>query len=346
MPGEGLEEGVVGEDADVLWEVGVVDAGGGQAEHFGGEECSEAERSGSGDDDFSEFFALDVIDDFEDGWEAEFLEFVFREFEFSDGLEVFEWEAACGGFGGAGDDGEVAALGQGGLGHAADGGGDAVDVIEGVGEPRAAMVFEEVGAGACEGVADVGEPGAVGGLALEGVDVGGEEEKDGDHGAGGLDGFDEAAGGDFAHGFVEEAVGELVGEEVGHDEGAALGFLDAAGVACEERFEVGVVEVGGEFLPEGGAAGFGEFEDFAAGDALCDEADFFFPGKLGGVFAFQEAGEGAFDELEGGALGLGELGFGELEEDVVEAVGDGEGAAGGATGAAVAATDAVEEFGR
>ncbi len=45
-PGEGLEEAVIGEDADVLRKIGVINAAGAQAEHLRGDERDEAHGAG------------------------------------------------------------------------------------------------------------------------------------------------------------------------------------------------------------------------------------------------------------------------------------------------------------
>ncbi len=73
VPGQALEEAILGEDADVLREIGVVNAAGLEIEHLAREERGETDRAGRADDDLGKVFALDVIEHLEDGREAELL---------------------------------------------------------------------------------------------------------------------------------------------------------------------------------------------------------------------------------------------------------------------------------
>src|SRR5262249_9048713 len=91
-PRDAFQKAVLGKDADVLRKVGVINAAGLQVEHLGGEQPSQSNRAGRADDDLSESFPLDVIQHLQNWRETQFLEFVFRQLEFADGREVFDWD--------------------------------------------------------------------------------------------------------------------------------------------------------------------------------------------------------------------------------------------------------------
>ena len=120
----------------------MIDAAGAEAEHLCREQGDEADGAGGGDDDLGEFLALDVIDDLEDGREGELLEFVLGQLEFADGLEILDRDGPRGDLEAGGDDDDLLAGGDARGGHLADGIGDAVDVLEGIGEPGAFAVLK------------------------------------------------------------------------------------------------------------------------------------------------------------------------------------------------------------
>ena len=90
VPRHAFEKTVVGQDTDVLREIGMINPARLQVQHLGGEEGSETNRSWRADDDLGESFTLDVIEHSEDGRETELLQFVFGQFEFADRLKVFD----------------------------------------------------------------------------------------------------------------------------------------------------------------------------------------------------------------------------------------------------------------
>ncbi len=200
----------------------------------------EADGAGRGDDELGEAFALDVIEHLQDGREAELLQLVLGQLEFADGREIFDGNIVDADGVSRGDDGEVVAFGDAAGGEAADGVGDAVDVLERVGEPGAFVIAQEGREPAGEGAREAGEPGAVGRLRAESVGVGEEGADDGEEQAHLADGLDDVAGGELFDEAGEEAEGELIDEVIGDDEGAALGLGDVADFAGEELFDIGV----------------------------------------------------------------------------------------------------------
>ena len=89
-PGQAFEKTVLGQDANVLRKIGVIDSAGLQVQHLGGEQSAQSDRARRADDDFGELFALDVIEDLENWREAQLLQFVFRQFEFADRPEILD----------------------------------------------------------------------------------------------------------------------------------------------------------------------------------------------------------------------------------------------------------------
>src|SRR5713101_7624020 len=142
-PSHAFEEAVFGEDADVLRKIGVINAAGLQVEHLGREQRSEADRSRRADDDFGESFSLDVIEHLQNRRETQFLEFILRQFEFANRPKIFDWNIVDLQLA-SGRDNDQFFSGRGsGRSHFPDGGRDAVDIFEGVREPRALSVLQD-----------------------------------------------------------------------------------------------------------------------------------------------------------------------------------------------------------
>ena len=100
-PGKAFEKTVLGQDADVLRKIGVINAARLQVQHLRREQPAETDRSRRADDDLGELFALDVIEDLQNGREAQLLQLVFRQFEFADRPEILDrnvvdLQVACG----------------------------------------------------------------------------------------------------------------------------------------------------------------------------------------------------------------------------------------------------------
>ncbi len=88
-PRHAFQKTVLSQNADVLREIGVINAAGLQVEHLGREQRRQSNRAGRADDDLGEFFPLDVIQHLQDRRETQFLQLVFRQLEFADRLEIF-----------------------------------------------------------------------------------------------------------------------------------------------------------------------------------------------------------------------------------------------------------------
>ena len=89
-PRDAFEEAVLGQDADVLREIGVINAARLQIEHFGREQAGQPDRARRADDDLSEFFALNIVENLKNRREAELLQLVFGQFEFANRREIFD----------------------------------------------------------------------------------------------------------------------------------------------------------------------------------------------------------------------------------------------------------------
>ncbi len=142
-PGHAFEKAVFGEDADVLRKIGVINAAGLQVEHLGRKQRSEADRSWRADDDFGESFSLDVIEHLQNRRETQFLQFVFGQLEFADRSKILDWDIVDLQFAEGRDDDQFLSGRSSGRGHFANGGRDAVDIFERVGEPRTLSVLQD-----------------------------------------------------------------------------------------------------------------------------------------------------------------------------------------------------------
>ena len=142
-PGHALEEAVLGEDADVLRKIGVINAAGLQVEHLGREQRSEANRSWRTDDDFGESFSLDVIEHLQNRRETELLEFILRQFKFTDRSKIFDRNVVDLQLASGGDDDQLFSGRGSGRSHFPDGGRDTVDIFEGVREPGTLSVLQD-----------------------------------------------------------------------------------------------------------------------------------------------------------------------------------------------------------
>ena len=143
IPRETFEKAVLGQDADVLRKIGVINAARLQVEHLGREQAAETDRPRRADDDFSELFALDVIENLEERREAELLQFVFRAIRIrrSAGSSSIGMSSICESLR------EVTTISSSPAAaplarHFANGGGDAVDVFKRIGEPGALCDFK------------------------------------------------------------------------------------------------------------------------------------------------------------------------------------------------------------
>ena len=91
-PRHAFEEAVFSKNADVLGKISMINATRLQVEHLGREQSRQSNRPGRADDDLSEFFPLHVIQHLENRRETQFLQFVFGQFKFADGREIFDWD--------------------------------------------------------------------------------------------------------------------------------------------------------------------------------------------------------------------------------------------------------------
>ena len=119
----------------------MIDAAGLQVEHLGGEQPGQADRARRADDDLGKFLALNVIEHLQNGREAQFLQFVFGQLELADRREVLDRDIVDLELVARSHHDQFFARGCAGRGHFANGGGDAVDVFERVGEPGALAIF-------------------------------------------------------------------------------------------------------------------------------------------------------------------------------------------------------------
>src|SRR6266581_2996948 len=141
-PRHAFEEAVVSKNPDVLGEIGVINAARLQVEHLGCEQSRQSNRPGRADDDLSEFLPLYVIQHLENRRETQFLQFVFGQFKFADGREIFDWDVADLQVASGSYDDEFLPAGCSSRGHFPDGSGYAVNVFESVREPGAFAILQ------------------------------------------------------------------------------------------------------------------------------------------------------------------------------------------------------------
>ena len=98
IPREGFHERIVGEDPDILREVGVVDPDRAEPEGFRGRERAEPGRARRADDDLGEPAAFEVVKNLEDRRKTQPLELILGQLEFPDRLEIFERDPVVGNF--------------------------------------------------------------------------------------------------------------------------------------------------------------------------------------------------------------------------------------------------------
>ena len=78
MPRHTFEKGVVGQNANILRKIGVINPARLQVQHFGREQRRQSNRPRGTDNDFAETFALNVIEHPHDWRETELLQLVLR----------------------------------------------------------------------------------------------------------------------------------------------------------------------------------------------------------------------------------------------------------------------------
>lgn len=98
LPGQIGQVVVLGQVPHVLHEVGVIDAGGPQAQQPGGGQAGQPHRAGRGDDQLVDAVSLDILEDFQKGREGEHLRFVFRHGEGPTGWKFFRSILVSGAF--------------------------------------------------------------------------------------------------------------------------------------------------------------------------------------------------------------------------------------------------------
>ena len=266
IPGQRLHEGVIREDADILREVGVVDADRAQAKHLCSCESAEACRPRCADDQLRETSPLEMIENLEHGRKAEALQFILGKLEFANGLEVFQWDPMVCNLRAAGHDCDIVAGRHTGCSHFADRGRDAVDILKRVGEPRPLFVFQKLWHLA--GYRQSSLPHPIPLRQAECVDVGTEQGHDRRQGNDCLDAFKKLSPRNLLDEFRDETVADLVRDEICHQEGPALGFSDSGRVPCHGSLEFRLVQSLRKLFPEGHIARLCYFENFPCEDAL------------------------------------------------------------------------------
>src|SRR5438477_12253548 len=78
MPGYAFHETIVGQNADVLRKVGVINAACLQVQHLRRRQCRQPDGSRSANNNFSESLALNVVEHAQNRWETEFLQLILR----------------------------------------------------------------------------------------------------------------------------------------------------------------------------------------------------------------------------------------------------------------------------
>src|SRR5207248_11621431 len=91
-PRHAFEEAVFGKNADVLRKIGVINAARLQVEHLGCKQTCESDRPWSADNNLGKFFPLNVIKDSKNRRKAQLLQLVFRQLEFTNWLEILDWD--------------------------------------------------------------------------------------------------------------------------------------------------------------------------------------------------------------------------------------------------------------
>src|SRR6202022_1308888 len=142
-PGHAFPKTVVGQNANVLREIGVIDATGLQVEHFRSEQSSQPDRAWCTNDDLGKFFPLDVIEHLQNWREAELLQFVFRKFELADRREILDRDIVDLEFAARSHHDQFLPRSRAGRGHFANCRGPAVHVFERVGEPGALAILQD-----------------------------------------------------------------------------------------------------------------------------------------------------------------------------------------------------------
>ena len=249
-------------------EIGVVNAAGPQAQHFGRQQGGDSHRARRADDEFRKPLALDVIEHLEDGREAQFLELVFGQLKLADWREVFDRDVADLEGGAGGHHHQLAPLGDAGRREFANRVCHAVDVLQGVGKPRPLRVAQAGREFAAQLPTRFAQPWPVRGLAAERVKIRAERAQDRRQNAQLLDGLNEVARRGLLHKPREKPERKLVGEKVGDDKRPALGFLDSLRFLRQQRFDVLLRKMAGKLPPQRHVRRLGQLENFARRDAL------------------------------------------------------------------------------
>ena len=170
------------------------------------------------------FPALDVIEHLQNRREAQFLQFVFRQFKLADRREIFDWDIVDLELFSRSHDDQFLSCCCSRRRHFANGRGDAVDIFERVGEPGALVILQRLGNFTGHFLENLSEPFARGRLAVKPVNVRREDDQDGRDRAERLHPFHEVPARDLLDKFLEEAKGQLFRDHVRHEKGAAFRF--------------------------------------------------------------------------------------------------------------------------
>ena len=253
IPRQGLHPRVIGQDAHVLREVGVVNAARLDPEDLRCEQGAQSDRARRADDHLGETLALHVIDDFQDGRKAQFLQFIFGKFKFADRLEIFDRNIAWRHFAARCRHGEIESFGPRRGSHFADRGGDAVDVLQRVGEPDTlvvAQVFRDFAASALAERTQLRSS-----RRTESVEIRGQSESQRDERADELQAFDESSGLQLRDELRKETEGQLVDQQVGCEKGTAFGLGHTLCCFLDRGTHAGLAHRIGQLLPQGSIAG-------------------------------------------------------------------------------------------
>ena len=113
-----------------------------------------------------------------------------------------------------------------GCGHFPNGRCHAINIFQGIGEPRAFAILQSDRNFAGQFLKNGAQPFSRGRLTVKPVDVWGENYQDRRNRAQSLHALDHVAAADLLNEFLEKSKRELLGDHVGHEKCAALRFAD------------------------------------------------------------------------------------------------------------------------
>ena len=241
-----------------------------------------------------------MLHDKEQRREAQPLKLVFRKLKLADRLEILQRDAAFGLTGAACHDGDVVSRRDARRGHLSNRRRHAVDVIEGVGEPRSLLVSQGSWQQFPRHASHLPQPLAAG--LAKGVNIWAEHCGDRNQRADRLNALDEPGLRELRDELGDEAIAELAGNQIGHQERATFGLGHAERLAGQCGFHFGPGKVCRELLPERGVARHRHLENLSRGDALSEKAKLFRKAEFSGIASLHESREGLLDQPRAGIV--------------------------------------------